>query len=111
MIGAGTFVNPLVKVVTTVAILAAVYFLIVRPVLDTTDKAFETVSPAFQGLDDVPATVRQSVRQAERIQEQQAAASAARTKEANKLLNCISSATGDVNKIQRCNAKYDPANP
>jgi hypothetical protein len=111
MIGAGTFVNPLLKVLTTVAILVAVYFLIVRPVLDTTDKAFETVSPAFEGIDDVGADVRSSFRQAERIQARQQAASAAQTKEANKLLDCISSATGDVNRIQRCNAKYDPANP
>lgn len=38
MIGAGTFLNPLLKIVTTVAILAAFYFFIIRPVLDTTEK-------------------------------------------------------------------------
>lgn len=38
MIGAGTFLNPLLKIVTTVAILAAFYFFILRPVLDTTEK-------------------------------------------------------------------------
>jgi hypothetical protein len=111
MIGAGTFINPLLKVLTTVAILVAVYFLIVRPVLDTTDKAFETVSPAFEGLDDVGSDVRRSVRQAERIQVRQQAASTAQTKEANKLLDCVTSAAGDVERIERCNAKYDPANP
>jgi hypothetical protein len=41
VIGAGTVINPIIKVVTTVAILAAVYFLIVRPVLDTTNNAIE----------------------------------------------------------------------
>lgn len=111
MIGAGTFINPLLKVLTTVAILVAVYFLIVRPVLDTTDKAFETVSPAFEGFDDVGGDVRRSFRQAERIQTRQQAASTAQTKEANKLLSCVTSAAGDVGKIERCNAKYDPANP
>ena len=38
MIGAGTVINPIIKVVTTVAILAAVYFFIVKPSLDTTEK-------------------------------------------------------------------------
>lgn len=37
MIGAGTIINPIVKIVTTVAILGAVYLFIVRPVLDTTE--------------------------------------------------------------------------
>lgn len=37
MIGAGTIINPILKVVTTVVILGAVYLFIVRPVLDTTE--------------------------------------------------------------------------
>jgi hypothetical protein len=43
MLGAGTIINPLIKIVTTVAVLAAAYFFIVRPVLDTTDKAIDSV--------------------------------------------------------------------
>jgi hypothetical protein len=39
MIGAGTVINPIIKVVTTVAILAAIGIFIVKPVLDTTDNA------------------------------------------------------------------------
>jgi hypothetical protein len=109
--GAGTFINPLLKVLTTVAILVAIYFLILRPVLDTTESAFETVSPAFQGLDDVGGDVRRSVRRAERIQARQQAASSAQIEEANKLLGCITSAAGNTTKIERCNARYDPANP
>jgi hypothetical protein len=111
MIGAGTFINPLLKVVTTVAILAAVYFLIVRPVLDTTENAFETASPAFESLNDVSGQVRRSFRQARRIQAHQQASSTAQVDEANKLLDCITDAAGDVDKIERCNAKFDPANP
>jgi len=37
LIGAGTIINPILKVVTTVAILGAVYVFIVKPVLDTTE--------------------------------------------------------------------------
>lgn len=44
MIGASTFLNPIFKVVTTVAILAAVYFFILRPVLDTTESVSRSVA-------------------------------------------------------------------
>ena len=44
MIGAGTVINPIIKIVTTVAILAAVGFFIVRPILDTTENAINSVS-------------------------------------------------------------------
>ncbi len=111
MIGAGTFLSPLLKVVTTVAILAAAYFFIVKPVLNTTESAFDSVSPALEGFNDLGPNIQQSVRRAQRLQSQQQASSAAQIEEANKLLSCISSASGDVTKIQKCNAKFDPANP
>jgi hypothetical protein len=41
MLGAGTVINPLIKVVTTVIILAAVGIFIVKPALDTADSAIE----------------------------------------------------------------------
>ena len=44
MLGAGTVINPIIKIVTAVAILAAVGIFIVKPVLDTTDKAINSVS-------------------------------------------------------------------
>ncbi len=44
MIGAGTVINPIIKIVTTVAILAAVGIFIVRPILDTTEKTIQQVN-------------------------------------------------------------------
>jgi hypothetical protein len=41
VIGAGTVVNPIIKVVTTVVILAAVGIFVVRPILDTTEKVID----------------------------------------------------------------------
>ncbi len=41
MIGAGTVINPIIKIVTTVVILAAIGIFIVKPVLDTTEKAID----------------------------------------------------------------------
>lgn len=48
MIGAGTIINPILKVLTTVAILAAAYYFIVRPALDTTEKVSQQVSDQVQ---------------------------------------------------------------
>ncbi|MDQ2675637.1 MAG: hypothetical protein M3Y34_02420 [Actinomycetota bacterium] len=44
MIGAGTIINPILKIVTTVAILGAAYIFIVKPVLDTTEDISANVS-------------------------------------------------------------------
>jgi len=37
VIGAGTVISPLIKVIVTVAVLAGIYFFVVRPILDTTE--------------------------------------------------------------------------
>ena len=114
MIGAGTFINPLLKVITTVAILAAAYFFIVKPALDTTEEVSNNISESvnFDNFDDlnngVQPQIEHAVKQAERLQENAQAASAAQISNANKLLKCIQNAAGDVNAIQRCNAKFTP---
>jgi F0F1-type ATP synthase membrane subunit b/b' len=112
MIGAGTFINPLIKVITTVAILGAVYLFFVKPALDTTEdisnNVNDSISQSFQGFDDLQPSIQQSVRKAEKLQEQAQQASANQIQDANKLLDCISDASGDVNAIQKCNSKYSP---
>jgi len=57
MLGAGTVINPIIKIVTTVVILAAVGIFIVRPVLDTTDKAIESANDSIR---DAQAQSRQA---------------------------------------------------
>jgi hypothetical protein len=56
VLGAGTIINPIIKIVTTVAILAAVYFFIVKPTLDTTndviDKSFEQGRSIQEGVNE-----------------------------------------------------------
>ena len=49
MLGAGTVINPIIKIVTTVAILAAVGIFIVKPVLDTTEKAIDSAARQIAG--------------------------------------------------------------
>ena len=52
MIGAGTIINPILKVVTTVAILGAAYIFIVKPVLDTTEEISGDVSEQVRQAND-----------------------------------------------------------
>jgi hypothetical protein len=62
VIGAGTVINPIIKIVTVVAILAATYLFIVKPVLDTTESTIEASFEAFgDGFGDLPAQVQDDV--------------------------------------------------
>jgi len=97
MIGAGTFINPLVKIVTTVVILGAVYLFLVKPILDTTN---DTINRAFDAAEP-------ALRQAEDLANQHGVNHLrtphnASLREAQRLLNCVKRASGDVQKIQAC---------
>jgi hypothetical protein len=52
MLGAGTVINPIIKIITTVVILAAVGIFIVRPVLDTTENAIDSVNEQIDNASD-----------------------------------------------------------
>jgi hypothetical protein len=105
MVGAGTFLNPLLKVVATVAILAASYFFIVKPILDTTNN---TIDRAFDESANIQRSVQQSINQANKQARQQGAgsvqfeASGLSAKEAQRIQSCVADAAGDVNALQAC---------
>jgi hypothetical protein len=62
VIGAGTIINPIIKIVTVVAILAATYLFIVKPVLDTTESTIEASLDVFgDGFGNLPAQVQDNV--------------------------------------------------
>ena len=61
MLGAGTVINPLIKIVTTIVILGAVYLFIVKPALDTTNSAFDAFSDSFNGFDDLPSDIQSQI--------------------------------------------------
>ncbi len=66
MLGAGTVINPIIRIITIVAVLAATYLFIVKPVLDTTNSAFEefgldAFSDSFEGL---PSQIQDQVNEA-----------------------------------------------
>jgi hypothetical protein len=99
MIGAGTIINPIVKVVTTVIILGAVYLFFVKPALDTTNNAFEefgldNLSETFEGL---PTDIQERV---------DSALEGTGRNEAAKLGDCITRVQPDTEKIQRCAERF-----
>ena len=62
MVGAGTIINPILKVVTTVAILAAVYFFIVKPSLDTTERISSGINENSQNISE---SIRDSIQESQ----------------------------------------------
>ncbi|MGI9019664.1 MAG: hypothetical protein ACR2G3_03000 [Solirubrobacterales bacterium] len=109
MIGAGTIISPIIKIVTTVAILAAVYFFFVKPTLDTTEKIStgisDNISESFDEFDNFTPDVQKDVNKAVKQAQQ---ASGSNSNDIDKLFDCINAAGTDVNKINTCNAKFSP---
>jgi hypothetical protein len=94
MLGAGTLINPIIKIVTTVAILGAVYLFIVKPTLDTTNEAFDTVNESFSGFGDLDEGIQSQVEDAFDS-----------TGDRGRLQNCIQRAIddgADQQRIGRC---------
>jgi hypothetical protein len=89
MLGAGTVINPIIKVITTVAILAAVYFFIVKPTLDTTNNAFDSFD-----IDGISENIQSQVDDAFDT-----------TSDSGRLQDCLERATRngvDREAVQRC---------
>lgn len=105
MIGAGTVINPIIKIVTTVVILGAVYLFFVKPALDTTeditDRAFDGIPSAEEIFENVPnssqiqSDIQDSLNQAN-----------LQGVDTDKLVNCIQNAGQNVNRIERCTKRF-----
>ena len=119
MLGAGTIINPITKVITTVAILAAVYFFILKPALESTERISSSVTESSQ---DIQRDVQQSIQDSLNLSNQ---AAGNQVKDAVKdaqqalneaginngtpgaetgtaLLDCINAANGNIEAIQAC---------
>jgi hypothetical protein len=105
VIGAGTVINPIIKVVTTIVILAAVGFFIVRPVLDTTEKVIdetgrqinEAAAQSQQAIHDSNVSSAES-RAASYIQSLQSSWPAA----AREVRGCVQKAGEEIRELNRC---------
>jgi hypothetical protein len=101
----------IIRLLVTVGILAAVYFFIVKPTLDTTkdishevnvnvQKGFEQGNPGNinKTIEDVNRQVQREIKKSLRASQQQG--------DADKLIDCIQRAHQNVNKIQRCSDRF-----
>jgi predicted PurR-regulated permease PerM len=121
---AGMFTSSVLRLAVSVGILAAAYFFIVRPVLDTTNEALKTAGGFNQSLNaniqqsvqqsntnpDVGRQIQRSIRRANRQVQRalnqslnQTAPSQARQR---RLLHCVQRAHGNTKRIQRCTRRF-----
>ena len=107
MIGAGTVINPIIKIVTTVVILGAVYLFFVKPALDTTEDITENVTGAFPNTNEILEGIPDQGNLQRQIQDSINQANAGNV-DADKLLQCVQNANQDVQKLQRCTKRFGP---
>lgn len=95
----------------TVGILAAVYFFIVRPALDTAEKVSHETNSSIQksiheaNLGDISKSIEDVNRQVQR-EIKRSLRHVPSHSAADKLLRCIQRAHQDVHKIEHCNDRY-----
>jgi Tfp pilus assembly protein PilO len=104
----GNLTAGIIRLLVTVGILAAVYFFVVKPTLDTTKTISHEVNVNVQQslkeahigktIEDVNRQVQHEIKKSLRHAPSHSAA--------DKLIRCIRRAQQDVDKIQRCNEKY-----
>jgi hypothetical protein len=105
VIGAGTILNPILKIVTTVAVLGAAYLFIVRPVLDTTEEVVRQGAAQFQQsqneaakrTNDIALSSAQSRAESYESSVQNTWPAAAR-----EIRSCIRDARGNAKAMDRC---------
>ena len=109
MIGAGTVINPIIKIVTTVVILGAVYLFFVKPALDTTqditDRAFESSNSIQQQIQD---DLRESFDEIPNFTVPENVEIPESAQRAQKLGDCVTAANNNLDKINRCMEKLSP---
>lgn len=105
MIGAGTIINPIVKVVTIVAVLGAVYLFFVKPILDTTEEV------AGRTQDQIAQSQANAAASSERAALDHALSRADSYRSslengwpagAREVRSCVADARGDVDAMERC---------
>ena len=99
MLGAGTVINPIIKIITTVVILGAVYLFIIKPALDTTNNVF---NESFGAFDDLSGNIQDEVNDALDDLD---------TSDADALKRCVERAVADGPNqagVERCLDRFGP---
>jgi hypothetical protein len=107
----GNVTAGIIRLLVTVGILAAVYFFVVKPTLETTKdisrEANSNIQKGFEQADmgDINKTIDNVNRQVQREIKKSLRASK-RQGDADKLIRCIQRAHQNVNRIQRCSERF-----
>jgi predicted KAP-like P-loop ATPase len=107
----GNVTAGIIRLLVTVGILAAVYFFIVRPVLDTSENIGRETNQSIQnsfkdsGIDDISGTIDDVNRQVQR-EIKRSFRSSKQQGDADKLIRCIQRVRPDVDKMQRCSRRF-----
>jgi hypothetical protein len=105
VIGAGTIINPIIKVVTTIVILGAIYIFFVKPILDTTEditgqvgaQIEQSQSDASQRSQDIALSHAQSRADSYGTSLQNTWPAGAR-----EIKSCVRDAKGNADAMERC---------
>ncbi|MGK2955063.1 MAG: hypothetical protein ACSLFI_05260 [Solirubrobacterales bacterium] len=106
----GTLVNTVVRLVILFATLALVYLFIIKPVLSTTENVSKGINGNISNvMDDVNEAFEES-NQAGGYDEVQIKRriTTVNGKDQQRLLKCVQNANQNINRIQRCAAKFSP---
>lgn len=95
-----TLARSLIRLIVTVAILAAVYFFLVRPILDTTS---DTIDRAFDSLGGVESSIDGVFDEAGVDPPN---LSGVGKTDAERVLACVKRVQPDVSKMQRCAERF-----
>lgn len=110
----GSLTAGIIRLLVVVGILAAVYFFIVKPTLNTTENISHEVNVNVQksleeahvgDVGNVAKTIEDVNRRVQREIKRSLKASSQHG-HADKLIRCIQRAHQDVNRIQRCSDRY-----
>jgi hypothetical protein len=109
----GNVSSGIIRLAVTVGILAAVYFFIVKPVLNTTENVNDSFNKTFETSFGPHSETSKALRNANKqvqIQITRAVHQAHHVAGGDpvKLLHCVEAAHGDVNKMQRCTVRFAP---
>jgi len=106
----GNLTAGIIRLVVAVGILAAAYLFIVRPVLDTTNKAIDSANRSF-GEGGISRQIQRSIDQANRHVQHAVNRSLRQTRrrgghDPKQLLRCVQRAHQDVQRLQACARRY-----
>jgi hypothetical protein len=109
----GNLTSGIIRLGVAVGIIAALYFFLLRPVLDTTnhavDQANHSFEQSFQGsgvdIDQINKTIEDVNRQVQ-VEVQRSFHVAKVNGNPDKLLHCVQRANGNVHRIERCARRY-----